>query len=824
VTPNRIASFAILSALMLATAEARAQLTLALDGQTSIIKPLGSTIAVTVTGGQVGMPVLLMLDSDPGPTTVLGLSVPLGFTSAFVMASIGTVPAGGTLAFDLFIPHWESLHAQTFYLAALAFDSSTPTGLAISNGAQKTLVARPQLAGNPLATYPFFEHITAVNRQAPVSLGIDPRYTYVAGLTVDLYVVANKTAAQWVSTPALVDVRGAPQTVTFPAAPTTIQQNTFLLDNGTLLGPVETALSADTRIGVGYDVVIDIGRDGQFNDGVDLIDGYDGEEGGFYVCRNLQAGGLATAPGAGPYAVSSVTYTGGSFLGQKTYYPTSIASLGQLPLVVVSHGNGHNYLWYDHIGYHLASYGYVVMSHENNTMPGSHTAAVTTLTNTQYILSNLATIAAGALNTHVDNHNIIWIGHSRGGDGVARAYDLLFRAAAVPMPTAYTIADIKLVSSMAPVDFGGWDGSAPILGGNGNGSHPHDANFHLWVAQADSDVNGCASSPAVFWYGIHERATRKRQSISLYGVGHVDLHNGQNLGGSNPWASGPNLIGFATTHNIMRGYLLALVSHHIKGDVPSRDYLWRQYESFRAVGAPTSAGVNVNMMFQDDAQSGKYIIDDFQSQSFTSPNIAVCGASVTIGVPSLTEGRADDANADFADQINDPFNGFTMDEFSGNGGQRSNSFAEVFSFQGAVPSFLTYDLSTATNRPNFGSFAYLSFRAAQSTRHPLTTAVLGDLTFSVELEDGAGHVGTINIGAYGGGIEEPYQRNTDPTCGAGVGWNSEYETIRIRLTDFCNNGSHVDLDNVKKLHFRFGPTYGSLQGRLGFDEIELTTK
>jgi len=822
VIPNRIASIALLSVLMLATAAARAQTTLALDGQASIIKPLGTTVSVTVSGAQAGMPVALMLDTDPGPTTVLGISVPLGFTAAFVIACPGTASASGTLTTDIFIPHNERLHAQTFYLAAVSFDTGQPTGLAISNGVQLTLVARPQLAGNPLATYPFFEHITAVNRTSPVSLGIDPRYTYVAGRTVDLYVVANKTAAQWVSTPALVDVRGTPQTVTFPAAPTTIQQNTFLLDSGTLPGPVETALSGDTRIGVGYDVVIDINRDGQFDDGTDLIDGYDGDEAGFYVCRNLQLGGLNTAPQQGPYAVTEILYSGGTFLDQDTYYPTAIATLGQLPLVVVSHGNGHNYQWYDHIGYHLASYGYVVMSHSNDTMPGSFTAGGTTLTNTQYILSHLTTIGGGVLNGHVDSHTIIWIGHSRGADGVARAYDQLFRSAAVPMPTAYSIGDIKLVSSMAPVDFGGWDGSAPIgtaVPGAGCGSHPHDANFHLWVAQADADVNGSpCSGSQVYWYTLHERATRKRQSISLYGVGHGDLHDG---GGSSV-ADGPNLIGRPTTHNIMRGYLLALVSHHIKGDVPSRDYLWRQYETFRPVGAPTSAGVAVNLMFEDDAQSGKYIIDDFQSQSFTSPNRAVCGADVTIGVQSFTEGREDDANSDFSDNINDPFNGFTMDE--GTGGRRSDSFGCVFSYQGATPSALTYDLSTATNRPNFGAFAYLSFRAAQASRHPLTTAVLGDLTFSVVLEDGAGHTGTINIGAYGGGIEEPYQRNSGPVCGSGLGWNSEFETIRIRLTDFCNNGSQVDLDNVKKLSFRFGPTYGSLEGRLGFDEIELTTK
>src|SRR5262245_60991963 len=88
VNPNRIASIALLSALMLATAEARAQSTLALNGQTSIFARLGDTVVVTVTG-QVGMPVLLMLDTDPGPTPLFGLSVPLGFTAGFVAANLG---------------------------------------------------------------------------------------------------------------------------------------------------------------------------------------------------------------------------------------------------------------------------------------------------------------------------------------------------------------------------------------------------------------------------------------------------------------------------------------------------------------------------------------------------------------------------------------------------------------------------------------------------------------------------------------------------------------------------------------------------------------
>jgi hypothetical protein len=794
-----------------------AQSTLALDGQTSVLRPIGSTVPVTVTA-LPGSPVLLMLDSTPGPTNVLGLSIPLGFGPGFASTILGAVPPSGPLAFDLKIPHHEALHAVQLYFAALSFDAAGPSGLAVSNGADLKIVVRPQLAGNPLTQMPFFQHVAAINRQAPVHLAVDPRLGYVQGKTARLYVVAEKTTAQWIASPALVDVRaGGAQTVTFPASATTIQQNTFQLDTGALLGPNESNNSNDTRLGVGYDVVIDFGQDGQFDDGIDLIDGYDDSEAGFYVCRDLARGSTATAASQGPLAVSTVLYTGGSFLGQKTYYPTAIASMGTLPVVVVSHGNGHNYQWYDHFGYHLASYGMIVMSHECNTMPGSHTAALSTIANTNYFFGNLATIAGGALAGKADPNRIVWIGHSRGGDGVARAYDLLFRG--VSNPTNFAMSGIKLVSSMAPVDFGGWDGATGASGAAGNGSHPHDANFHLWVAQADSDVHGCASEPLVYWYSIYERSTRKRQSISLYGVGHGDLHASFS---SSPWASGPSLIGRAETHKIMLGYLLALVKHHVDGDVPSRDYLWRQYESFRSVGASTVNGVVVNMTMRDDAQAGRYVIDDFQNQSTASPGVATSGATVSVGVQGFVEGRSDDVNGDFGHNLNDPFNGFTFDD-AGNGGvSRSGAYASVLGFDGSANFSLAYDLSTAFSRPNLRDYGFLSFRAAQASRHPLTTAVLGDLTFSVSLEDNLGNQGTINIGAYGGGIEEPYQRNTDPPCGTGLGWNSEYETIRIRLTDFCNNGSNVDLSNVRKVVFRFGAGFGSTQGRIGLDEIELT--
>ena len=95
-----------------------------------------------------------------------------------------------------------------------------------------------------------------------------------------------------------------------------------------------------TRFGVGYDVVLDCDRDGVLTQG-DYLDGGDATAAGFYVVHDT------TRPG--PLAVSSSQYSGGSWLGQLTDYPTAIGAMGQLPLVVISHGNGHDYTWYDYL-------------------------------------------------------------------------------------------------------------------------------------------------------------------------------------------------------------------------------------------------------------------------------------------------------------------------------------------------------------------------------------------------------------------------------------------------------------------------------------------
>jgi hypothetical protein len=123
---------------------------------------------------------------------------------------------------------------------------------------------------------------------------------------------------------------------------------------------------------------------------------------------------------------------------------------------------------------------------------------------------------------------------------------------------------------------------------------------------------------------------------------------------------------------------------------------------------------------------------------------------------------------------------------------------------------------------DFSGKVYLSFRACQGTRHPLTTAQLGDASWFVALRDAAGQSSTrrLRFDTYGGGIEEPYQRGGS---GTGLGWQNEFETIRIRLTDFLTNGSQLDLTQIAavQLIWRAGPT--DIAERVGFDDLEVTT-
>jgi hypothetical protein len=359
---------------------------------------------------------------------------------------------------------------------------------------------------------------------------------------------------------------------------------------------------------------------------------------------------------------------------------------------------------------------------------------------------------------------------------------------------------------MAPTDF---------LGGGSNPGTTHQANYHIWNATSDTDVTGCAGCNLCQPFHFHDRAEQFRQATSLYGAGHADFHNGP--GGSK--ATGLCLIGKGKTHAILKGYLLPLVERYVEGDMAAKDFLTRHWESFKPIGAPpessclppsgTGVDVVVNLMYRDGPDAGGFMIDDFQTNPSTA--ISSSGGAVTFDVTNLVEDRADDNNSDFTWVTSDPMNGATI------GGTGDGTRIAVFDW--SAPAFIEFQVIQAQR--DFSDDAYLSFRAAQGTRHPNTIAALEDLTFDAVLRDASGQTSRINISANGGGLEEPYQRIA---CGIGTGWANEFETVRIRLGGFLANGSGLDLTDIVAVRFDFAaPGSGtSAVGRIGLDEIEIT--
>jgi hypothetical protein len=629
----------------------------------------------------------------------------------------------------------------------------------------------PGLAGNALGGYPFFEFVNAFNDNDVLQSALDPtRHAERAGLPYRAYVVAHKTPAEWAADNSLVDLSGGFESASVIAG--SIASNTLALWT--------SGLTSGTDLGLPFDVVYDFGLDGALDPG-DLVDGLSASEAGCYIVRDLNL--------TGPHPTTSFLYSGGTWLGQKTYYPTDIGSLGMVPLVVISHGNGHNYTWYDYLGFHLASYGYVVMSHQNNTGPGIESASTTTLTNTDFFLAHSDTISNGNLNGHIDGSRIIWIGHSRGGEGVVRAYDRVYDGTYVP--AEFGVSDIICISSIAPTVFLGT-----------TSTNPHEVNYHLIAGTADGDVTGGADNPIAQHMRIAQAASGNLQVNYVQGADHNDF----NCCGFQDGV-GPDLIGRPEAQLVAKSYYLALVKLYAEGNVPAKEYFARLYGGFHPSGI--ASNVVSSNTYKDALALDRFVIDDYQTQAGTG--VSSSGGVVTFDVSNLYEGALNDNNTSFTWTATDPMNGMIQ-------ASTGDPYAGGVVFDWTVGDDRSYEFEIVAGERDFSDDVYLSFRACQGPRHTESVALNAPLTFTVTLRDFGGTTSSVDFASYGS-LPRPYQRGG---LGTGLGWADEFNTVRIRLCDFENDGSGIDLTNIVAVRFELGATHGSNRGRVVIDDVELT--
>lgn len=471
----------------------------------------------------------------------------------------------------------------------------------------------------------------------------------------------------------------------------------------------------------------------------------------------------------------------GSWHKQLIFYPKAKQITEPRPIVIISHGNGHVYTYYTYLQKFLAGHGFITMSHTNETGPGIETAATTTLENTDIFLEELETLDNGALIGKYDPTRIAWIGHSRGAEGVVRAYTRLLDKDFVP--ENYSSDNILFISSIAPTTFL----SAEQV-------NPEDVNYHMFVGGADGDVSG-APRPIYMSMPIYERAWGNRQLTYVQGAGH-NVFNDNSYDEGN----GPNRLARETVHEVSKNYYKALLEVYLNNDQNFLPYFDQHNLVLRPDNIPKNVIISNEYRLHRKSKN-LMVIDDFQTAN--SPKVASHGAKVSFDVENIIEDVLQDGDQSF-NFNNDLMNGLTryID-------QKEAPKGIVFEWENQAAQ-INYNFPKALSLKKQKS---LTFRVAQISRHPLTVALKDDLTFSVSITDKAGASALLSIEDFGVATL-PYQRDG--------GWASEFNTIRMPIKAFKLANKKLNLEQVMNLKFLFGEKNGSPMGRIAIDDIEFT--
>jgi hypothetical protein len=657
------------------------------------------------------------------------------------------------------MPYTFLVHGDEFGPGAIV---ATPTTAGCATAELEVEVGRVELAGQAISGSPWFQVNRGFWNDEDVELGIDPkRHDDRVGQSYTAYVVEHKTDAQW----------AADQTLT-PITPTitrTVQPG-FTVDNIEML--LTSALTIP-RLERQFDIVLDFDGNGVRSRG-DLVHG-DDKHPAFTV--------VADPTAAGPYGTRQADWNAGGTWGEQRIYAPTTLTPENMPLVVISHGNGHDYRYYDYLGQHFASWGYAVMSHESNTGPGPASAATTLIANTEDYLQSLSSHFGGALVGRLDG-TISWIGHSRGGEAVALAYDDLVEGSA--SSPAFSATNITTIHSIAPTVFLG-----------ASQADPKSKTYHLIAGGADGDVTGGVDCAVCQYYRIPGYATGRTMVTFVHGASHNDFHGG---GG---WqdATGPTLIGGAEARKIAKAKFLGILEWHHRGRTVFEEMFTRGTDGWR----PTAflASDLVANTFIPGTTEGAWWLDDFQVN--TATNLSSSGGAVTFAVSNVSENTLNDTNSQLSWSTSDPMNGMSQVESDG------NERGVVFDWTGHA--WMEWEVPAAGRDQSGRDF--LQMRLAQGTRHPNTELLDTGLSVGITLRDGAGQTVTIRPG-FTQTVEDPYERTG---LGTGAGWSNEFDTVSVRLSDFLRDGTGLDLSDIRAVRIETGPFYGSTQGRVGVDDI-----
>ena len=114
--------------------------------------PMLSTLTLQLSG-PAGLPHYWGVNTDPGPSSVFGVSVPLGITPSLLDLGMGApMHPSGSRTWSVGVPQEPSLVDLTAYTAALFLDPSAPLGVSVTNAVSFTLTGNAD-AGPDVATF-----------------------------------------------------------------------------------------------------------------------------------------------------------------------------------------------------------------------------------------------------------------------------------------------------------------------------------------------------------------------------------------------------------------------------------------------------------------------------------------------------------------------------------------------------------------------------------------------------------------------------------------------------------------------------------------------
>jgi hypothetical protein len=218
----------------------------------------------------------------------------------------------------------------------------------------------------------------------------------------------------------------------------------------------------------------------------------------------------------------------------------------------------------------------IVMAHQNKTGPGIETASTTTLTNTDYIIENQATIDRRSSSTDTSTRTT-----SRGSGtaevGKVSCVRTIGSATATTHPSISRPDDIALVASIAPTVFFTVEDS-----------DPHDVTYALIAGTADGDVTGGPDSTVVQFFRISQAARGESSTWYVHGADHNDF-NCCGSEDSSWWnSSGSILIGRDEAQVIAKTYFLSLWEHYVMGHAAVGEFLSRVHDTFHSPSLDTT--------------------------------------------------------------------------------------------------------------------------------------------------------------------------------------------------------------------------------------------